>query len=595
MCTTTLHRMIPLLIMRARAYLSVCFRKNVSIFLFLALCIFFFLLYRIEIMEVVTSIKVQHFPNIGWTVSQCQNKVSTSITSTTEPHKNIATCTFQPLSTEEAVEIDSLLDSIAWPETLPLLSSFFLNETSDPAHSSVTILPRRGGGQWHIGDELEVFIKICDFYGRPKTNGGDVLLARLHSPSLLAGVAGQVVDHNNGSYSAVFFLPWEGSALVEVTLVHSSEAVTVLQSLTQEQPDRIYFQSLFRSGSVTETTTCNVCLNAAQQQLCNYTDLHTGDPWFCYKPKTLACDARVTHTYGGFRKTLSPKEEKLFQSDVNMKVVIPASGPANITVLPTLKDQPKMKSSLVTNRPSGFYYMGLWQALDGTIIRQFNTSTAVSQCLKGKTVHLYGDSTIRQWFEYLNNALPDLKEFDLHSLKKNGPFMALDYANNILVTYRCHGPPIRFSTVPVSQLHYVANELDSVDGGTNTVVVIGIWSHFSTYPIEVYIRRLQSIRKAVVRLLSRAPGTRVIIRTANPKALTVYETLTNSDWYSMQRDKVLRAMFEGVEVHLVDAWEMSLAHQLPHSLHPQAPIIKNMIDVLLSHICVGITTVRDPK
>lgn len=163
--------------------------------------------------------------------------------------------------------------------------------------------------------------------------------------------------------------------------------------------------------------------------------------------------------------------------------------------------------------------------------------------------------------------------------------MALDYVNNILVTYRCHGPPIRFSQVPISELRYIANELDSLTGGSETVVVLGIWSHFSTFPVEVYIRRLQSIRRAVVRLLSRAPDTLVVIRTANPKNLTLYETITNSDWYSLQCDKVLRAMFKGLNVHLVDAWEMVVAHNLPHELHPQPPIIENMINVLLSYIC----------
>lgn len=181
--------------------------------------------------------------------------------------------------------------------------------------------------------------------------------------------------------------------------------------------------------------------------------------------------------------------------------------------------------------------------------------------------------------------LPDLMEFNLNSLRQVGPFMALHYPHHILVTYRCHGPPIRFVGVPTTQLRYIANELDGLTGGRNTVVIIGIWSHFSTYPIEVYIRRLQGIRRAVVRLLDRAPDTVVIIRTANLKALTLYETLTNSDWYSLQRDKVLRAIFKGLDVHLVDAWEMGLAHHLPHSLHPQPPIIENMIDVVLSYIC----------
>nr|XP_033470760.1 NXPE family member 3-like [Epinephelus lanceolatus] len=240
--------------------------------------------------------------------------------------------------------------------------------------------------------------------------------------------------------------------------------------------------------------------------------------------------------------------------------------------------------SNVTSGPSGYYYHGMWRALGGPTVHQFNTS-AISQCLKGKVVHMYGDSTIRQWFEYLR-ALPDLKEFDLHSPRQVGPFMALHYANNILVTFRCHGPPIRFYMVHTSELRYIANELDGVNGGINTIVVFGIWSHFSTFPLEVYIFRFRSIRWAVVRLLDRAPGTLVVIRTGNPKVLKgLYETLTNSDWYTLQHDKVLRLMFKGLNVHLIDAWEMVVAHHLPHRLHPQPPIVKNMIDLLLSYVC----------
>ncbi|XP_069013053.1 NXPE family member 3-like [Embiotoca jacksoni] len=543
---------------------STCLPKYRIIFLFLAVFAIICMLYSLHTLETkVNSITI---------MSRLFN----------HPH---SFCTFQPHSPEEALEEDLLLRSIAWPETPSLPSPLSLTESSDPAHSTFTIVPGRGGGQWHIGDKLEVMIKIYDFQGRPKKSGGDVLVARLSNTTLLAGVAGRVVDHLNGSYSAVFSLLWEGSAQVEVTLVHPSEAVTVLRRLTSEQHDRIYFKSRFRSGSVTESTTCNVCLRPTQGPLCNYTDLHTGDPWFCYRPKKLSCDNRITHLKGRFKQNLQALEEKLFQSRVNLKVSIPASGPTTVTVLPKMKGQPEVKSSIVTSGPSGYYYKGAWRALGGTTVHQFNNHSAISQCLKGKVVHLYGDSTIRQWFEHLNAALPDLKEYNLHSLKQVGPFMALDYANNIMVTYRCHGPPIRFANVPTSELRYIANELDGVVGGANTVVVLGIWSHFSTFPIEVYIRRLQGIRRAVVRLLARAPDTLVIIRTANLKALSLYETLTNSDWFSLQRDKVLRAVFKGLKVHLVDAWEMGLAHHLPHSLHPQPPIIKNMIDVLLSHIC----------
>lgn len=67
---------------------------------------------------------------------------------------------------------------------------------------------------------------------------------------------------------------------------------------------------------------------------------------------------------------------------------------------------PEMKSRNVNSGLSGYYYQGLWRALGGTTVRQFNTSSVISQCLKGKVVRLYGDSTVRQWFEHLSATLP---------------------------------------------------------------------------------------------------------------------------------------------------------------------------------------------
>uniref|UniRef100_A0A3Q2D178 Neurexophilin and PC-esterase domain family member 3 n=1 Tax=Cyprinodon variegatus TaxID=28743 RepID=A0A3Q2D178_CYPVA len=490
-------------------------------------------------------------------------------------------CSFHSVSPEDAPEINFLKEYIAWPETPSLSSELVLNDTSDPAHSTFTILPRSKGGSWHVGDQLMVLIKMHDFQGLPKKSGGDFLLARMHNHGLLAGVAGQVFDHHNGSYIAVFPILWEGTAEVQVTLVHSSEAVTLLDKVTQEQPDRAYSLSVFRSGSITETVTCNVCLKGPKEKLCNYTDLHTGEPWFCYKPKKLNCDTRITHARGGFTKNIEPLENQLFQQGVNMKVSIPASGPASINILPKIKGE--TNESMKTT--AGYYYQGIWRALDGTTVHQFNNAAAISQCLKGKMVHFYGDSTVRQWFEYLIAKTPDLKAFDLKGPPRAGPYMALDFKNNILVTYRCHGTPIFFTPMPVSETRYITSELKNVVGGTNTVIVIGIWAHFTTFPVEVYIRRLLNIRRAVELLLSRAPGTLIIIRTGNPKTLKASETRIASDWYSLQRDKILRAIFKGVKVRMVDAWEMCLAHHLPHSLHPQPPIIKNMMDVVLSHIC----------
>lgn len=131
-----------------------------------------------------------------------------------EDHQNF--CTLRPLSPEDALEEKLLLNSISWPVTVVLPESFSLEQTTDPAHSAFTVPPRAGGGQWRVGDQLKVHIQMRDFRGLPKTSGGDVLLARMHNSALGASVAGQVVDHQNGSYSAIFSLLWDGSARVEV-------------------------------------------------------------------------------------------------------------------------------------------------------------------------------------------------------------------------------------------------------------------------------------------------------------------------------------------------------------------------------------------
>lgn len=238
---------------------------------------------------------------------------------------------------EDELEERYLLESIAWPEPRPGSATPALHQTSDPAHSLFAILPTKGRREWHVGDELEALVQMHDFLGRPKLYGGDFLLARLHSPELRAGVAGKVVDHRNGFYSAMFPLPWAGSAQVEVTLVHSSEAVSVLRRLREERPDRVFFKSLFRLGSLSESTVCNMCLPSDQHPLCNYTDLHTGEPWYCYKPKLLSCDTRINHAKGGYLKhIITAKEALLFQRFVLVQVVMRWRGQVCYDVLLTI-------------------------------------------------------------------------------------------------------------------------------------------------------------------------------------------------------------------------------------------------------------------
>ncbi|KAK2850226.1 hypothetical protein Q7C36_009009 [Tachysurus vachellii] len=484
----------------------------------------------------------------------------------------------QKLTEEEAIEQRHLLNSLAWPG--PPVKGLPVNFSSNPAKSYFVI---QGPPEQHIGDQLVVKVHVHNFLGQPKKHGGDFLIARLHSPELRAGVAGKVLDHNDGNYTVLFPLLWAGVVKVQITMLHPSEAMVFLKRLREEQTDTVVFKSLFRSGSLSETTDCDMCLPINQKPLCNYTDLETGEPWYCYKPKKLGCDTRINHYNGGYRKTFFNKyEADFFRSGVNVRVPIPAAEVDHVTVLPAENNQTEVKS---TYNAAGYYFQDNWRSLSGAATQQFNNSSAITNCLRGKIVYMHGDSTIRQWFEYLAAFVPNLKPVNLYSLNKVGPFMLVDNSNNILVKFRCHGPPLRSTPVHSSELRYIANEIDRIQGGPNTVFILTVWTHFATYPIETYIRRLRHIRKAVVRLLNREPDTLVVIRTANLQTMNPAYSLFYSNWLSLQIDTVLRAMFKGLNVKMLDAWEMTLAHHLPHNLHPPQAIIKNMINVILSFTC----------
>ncbi|XP_037102071.1 NXPE family member 3-like isoform X3 [Syngnathus acus] len=225
------------------------------------------------------------------------------------PHQGL------PMSLEEQLEERNLLDSIIWPYPPSGSELLNLSQTSDPAHSLFTIVPSQKDQQWHVGDQLEVQIHLHDYEGRPKRYGGDFLLARLQSPHCRAGVVGQVLDHKNGVYSARLPLLWEGSTQVEVMMVHSSEAIAVLWRLREKRPDRVYFTGNFRRGRLSETTVCNMCfLLQDKGPRCNFTDLQTGEPWYCYTPKKLSCEDRISHAKGGYLKgIITSKEALLFQ------------------------------------------------------------------------------------------------------------------------------------------------------------------------------------------------------------------------------------------------------------------------------------------
>uniref|UniRef100_UPI00398F0162 NXPE family member 3-like n=1 Tax=Pristiophorus japonicus TaxID=55135 RepID=UPI00398F0162 len=457
----------------------------------------------------------------------------------------------QRFTPEERSEGTILMKMIEWPKppkpAVPFLKS------SDPSNVHFVIV--NSGKTFYVGDQLQVMLRMNDFEGHPKQYGGDYLQGRIHTPALKAGSAGTVVDNQNGFYYINFNLSWSGKVEVSVSLVHPSEGIQALDRLRDDWPERVYFKSTFKSGDISETTVCDLCLPQTEP-LCNFTDPRTGEPWFCYKPQKLPCSARINHMMGGYQqKLLKGEEGHYFQSGVNVKEPILPSGSGYVIV------EPSPRTALPL-------------AKDATM-PPLTMSCTISS--KGNY-----DSIM---FDPVTSFVLGLRKFDLGKSPNTGPHLALDIDKKIKMEYYAHGKPIRIFPISLQDLPFMANKLDDIKGGKSTVIAFTIWCHFNTFPVETYIRRLQNIRRSILRLLDRSPDTLIVIKTANVQALPRQASLYNSDWYSYQLDLLLRKMFEGIKVASVDAWEMTTAHYRPHNLHPKRVIIKNEVDVFLSYVC----------
>ncbi|XP_041964332.1 NXPE family member 3-like isoform X2 [Alosa sapidissima] len=465
-----------------------------------------------------------------------------------------------------------------------------VEKSTSPEHSTFVI--NNFNGTYYVGNELLATIVAKDFTGVPKHYGGDFFQAKVFSNELKANVFGEVMDHQNGTYTARFILPWEGTMSVAVRLIHSSEAVLVLKKHRNTDSDRVYFHGYFvgkttQGTHVVQRVECNikwdgVVLSTQRNCCCEYHDIRTGLTWQCHKPSILPCDALLDHSIGGTRDRSTAFENLLLNSKYMNRWI---KGDEHlIRVLAskaTIGVRESCRPGLPTPIPAGFYLNDVWTSF--VCAAHHFTESATAQCLKDKSIYIMGDSTVRQWFEFLVKTIPTLKRMNLHSVYLVGPLMAVDVQNNINLHYRSHGLPRRCGRTPMASFHYMSNEIDDMVGGPNTVIVFSMGPHFINFPLTYYAYRVSLVRRAVVALLKRAPQTKVIIKTAN----TGYKNIYDSHWYGMQLDQILREAFHDVGVYILDVWQMTSCHydKGQEDIHHAPVVIKNEIDILLSFMC----------
>ncbi|KAM4702948.1 NXPE family member 4-like [Rhinophrynus dorsalis] len=484
--------------------------------------------------------------------------------------------------TELQKEVNKVFRKI--DDSIPKVSFTHIDNTTSAKNSKATIIHPKD--TYYVGDTITVQVVMFDYLGNRKMYGGDFLMARIFSPDIQASASGRVEDLKNGTYQIHFTLFWQGTVQFSILLIHPSEGVSALWKARNQGHGYVAYTGLFINKGNNAQEKCGFDLNKTQE-LCEYSDLKEEEYFYCKRPGNMSCGSLVkmmsvfvdSHSY------LSNMEKHLFnRSNIRVEITknfekISVSTCRNFTQEEKQKCSPGMKY----NFPNGYFNQNLWNHLSCNITR-YRSMNNIIECIKGKIIYLTGDSTMLQWMTYLSNNVNSLKPFNLYT--ENWPMtrLFLDMEKNIKIQWRKHANPFIMLIFHTFKEEFtIPNQIDQIDGNQHTIIVFTLGMHFRLFPVEHFIRRVLNIRRAIERLLLRSPDTKIIVKTENTSEMSERVEML-SDFHGYIQYLIMNHIFQGLNIGIVDAWDMTNAFA-SNRIHPPNEVISNEIDMLLSYAC----------
>ncbi|CAN2387908.1 Neurexophilin [Pristimantis euphronides] len=437
-----------------------------------------------------------------------------------------------------------------------------------------------------VGDHLTVRVDMFDYLGQRKTYGGDFLRARISTPELAAGSSGMIEDFGNGTYHVHFILFWEGKVNIAVLLMHPSEGASALWTYRNKWHGYVDHMGMYRKQKVQSEVKCGFDLDR-KQELCEYADKRDEEYFYCIKPQNFSCDtlSEVKSWWRHDRTLMTDVQKSLFDKS-SIRAEIPTySPPINVSRCNTnntsIKERCRIGMRL--EYPSGYAMKNVWYPKRCSTLT-YNRLEELDTCLQKKFIHMLGDSTIKQWYEYMLRNLKTLQQFPLYEDNWAHQRFHLDMKRNMKMSWKRHTFPfISTSYQSWKEERSIAHEIDLIRGDKRTVIILNIGVHFRAYPVYYFIKRLYNIRRAIERLFVRSPDTKVIIKTENTGEMkTDFETM--SDFHAYVHYIAMEIVFKDLNVGFVNGWDMTNAFDT-NDIHPAEKVIENEVKMLMTYIC----------
>ncbi|XP_073463996.1 NXPE family member 4-like [Aquarana catesbeiana] len=498
----------------------------------------------------------------------------------TVDHKE-KTITIASFPLEDEIQASLIFKNIS--VLIPSITFNHKDHTTSAKKSRATILnPRK---KYCVGETIIVQIEMFDHLGNRKTYGGDFIRARIFSPDLKAAASGRIEDFNNGTYHAYFTLFWEGKVFFSLVLYHSSEAVSALWRARNQGYGLIYFTGTFTNGTHQLKSECGFQPNT-KKEICEYRKEGYNELFYCAKPESFDCRSLIyLQSFNRDLSFLSTLEKSLLDRE-NIAIEIPKNF-ESIDVNSCTKSSPpplkQCKIGMVPPFPSGFVLQNKWRPAFCNFAN-FTLHEQMYTCLNDKMIHMTGDSTVQQWYNYLEKTFKGLKHFELYRTGLESMALSIDLQRNIKLQWNKHSHPIVADQFYwVKDDRYVSEQIDQLGGGPQHVIVICLGQNFRPFPIHLFIKRVINVRRALERLFLRSPDTKVIIKTENTRE-TNLDAERFSDFHGYIQYFIVKDIFRDLQIGVVDAWDMTIAYNTDN-VNPPENVIQDQIYMFLTYIC----------
>ncbi|XP_077106679.1 NXPE family member 4-like isoform X2 [Ranitomeya variabilis] len=480
------------------------------------------------------------------------------------------------------METDKIL--LQTQQKIPRMNIIDKSSTTSSKNSKVYL--KNPKDTYCVGDHLTVQVDMFDYLGRKKTYGGDFLRARISTPEIEAGSSGRIEDFNNGTYHVHFILFWEGKVNIKVLLMHPSEGAAALWTYRNKWHGYVDHSGKYNNLQGQIEVKCGLQLDKSQE-LCEYKDTQDEEYFYCVKSENFTCDS-LSEVRSQWRKdkTLLTTTEKSLLSKSNIGVEIPRNFDS-INVSRCNNDntsiQERCKIGMKLEYPSGHAIKNVWFPKGCSMLAYEKLDDILDTCLRGKFIHIFGDSTLKQWFSYIESKIKTLQNFNLYEDNWSRELLILDLQRNVKISWKSHTFPfVSSSNGPWQEERTIAREIDLIRGEKRTVIIVNIGIHFRAFPIYYFIKRLHNIRRAIERLFHRNPETKVIIKTENTSDMKDLERF--SDFHGSLHYFIMEIVLKDLNVGFVNGWDMTNAFDT-NDIHPPEKVIGNEVKMLMTYIC----------